>query len=88
MPWEDLSYVLGSSLSLKILECLSHGEKAPSTIAKETDIARSNVSTKIPELVKRGLIKCLNPLNRRWRFYAITDKGKRIFGKAQKIKKS
>jgi len=85
MFWNDISYVLGSKLSRKILESLKE-ERAPNQIAKETGIARSNVSTKLVELRKRELVICLNPDARKWRFYIISEKGKEVLDKVKEIK--
>jgi DNA-binding MarR family transcriptional regulator len=83
MLWDEVSFVLGSKLCKKILECLSASNEplAPLQISKLTDIARSNVSTKLGQLSKRNLVKCMNPKVRKWRFYTITDKGKEVLGK-------
>ena len=88
MLWEDVSFVLGSKLCKKILECLSSSGKplAPLQISEITDIARSNVSTKLGQLSERNLVKCVNPKARKWRFYTITEKGKEVLGKIDEMK--
>jgi predicted transcriptional regulator len=88
MLWEDVSFVLGSKLCRKILECLNSSEKplAPLQISKEANIARSNVSTKLGQLTKRNLVKCINPKARKWRFYVITDKGKNVLKEIKEVK--
>jgi len=87
MTWDDVSFILRSPLSRKILDCLnSQSPLTPLQISKETDIARSNISTKIGDLRKRGLVECVNPKSRKWRFYKITDKGKNTLTKVRKIK--
>jgi predicted transcriptional regulator len=89
MLYNDVSYVLGSKLSKKILECLNSVKDplAPLQISDKTNIARSNVSTKLGQLNKRGLVKCINPKVRKWRFYIITSKGKNILNKIENMKK-
>lgn len=76
---EDVHFLIRSSISRKILECLENGDKplSPKQIAKEINVARDNVSTRILWLTKRDLVKCINPEARLWRFYSITDKGKK-----------
>lgn len=88
MLWNDVSFVLGSKLNRKILECLNNSDKplAPLQIAKITNIARSNISTKIKPLSERGLVKCINPDTRKWRFYIITDKGKEVLKNIKDMK--
>ena len=87
--WEDVSFLLGSKLSRKILKCLSSSDKplAPVQISKLTNIARSNVSTKLGELRRRDLVKCINPKARKWRFYVITKKGKKTLKEIEKLSK-
>lgn len=87
MTWDDVSFILRSSLSRKILETLK--ERSPLTpfqMSKETNIARSNISTKLVELRKRKLVECVNPQSRKWRFYKITDKGNGVLTRAKKIR--
>ena len=87
MLWKHVSYILGSPLSRKILECLNESKKpiAPLQISKLTDIARSNVSTKLGQLSKRGLVRCINPETRKWRFYVITKDGEAVLREIKKM---
>ena len=87
--YEDVSYLLRSPLRLKIIECLSSSDKSltPLDIAKKTDIARSNVSTKLGELVKKNYVTCVNPKDRKWRFYQISNKGKKALSETIKYQK-
>jgi len=77
---KDVHFLLRSSISRKILECLNRYDKeiSPKQIAKEIDVARDNVSTRILWLAERDLVKCINPEDRLWRFYKITKKGKKV----------
>ncbi len=80
MYWEEVGFLKANRLSRKIIEFLS-SSKAPLTpleISKATDIARSNISTQLIELRKRGLVECLNPKARKGRLYNITAKGKKV----------
>ncbi len=76
---KDVHFLLRSSISKKILECLNKRDKAvsPKQIAKEIDVARDNVSTRILWLAERGLVECINPKDKLWRFYKITKNGKK-----------
>lgn len=87
--YEDVSYLLRSPLRLKIVECLNSSDKplTPLEIAKKTNIARSNVSTKLGELIKKGYVVCVNPKDRKWRFYSITRNGKTILNEVNKYRK-
>lgn len=77
MVSEEAHLLLRSSISLKILECLAKQEKAmsPKQIAKEIDVARDNISTRIIRLNEMKLVECINPEARLWRFYKITKSG-------------
>lgn len=85
--YEDISYLLRSKLSYKILECLNSSDKplTPLQISKKTNIARSNVSTKLGVLVKRNYVVCVNPKDRKWRFYKISNKGKKALNETKKF---
>lgn len=85
MLWKDVSFILGSPLCKKILETLLASDKplAPIQISRKTNIAQSNISTKMKPLVKRGLVKCINPEARKWRFYTATSKGRSVFKEIQ-----
>lgn len=87
MLWNNVSYILGSPLSRKIIECLNSSDKplAPLQISKKTDIARSNISTKLGILSKRNLVRCINPEARKWRFYEITKEGRDVIEEINKI---
>jgi DNA-binding MarR family transcriptional regulator len=82
---EDVHFLIRSSISRKILECLEKHNKplSPKQIAKEINVARDNVSTRILWLAKRGLVKCINPEARLWRFYSITSKGRKALKEAK-----
>lgn len=87
MKWDDLSFILGSPLARKIMDCLRDEPLPPVIIAKRTRIGKGNVSMKIMGLVERELIVCMNPERRKYRFYALTEKGKKLLEKAQKLDK-
>lgn len=85
--WEEISFILRSPLSRKILECLSSSERPLTVveISKLTKIARSNVSTKLIELRRRKLVECKNPESKKFRFYEITKKGSKILREIRKL---
>lgn len=87
MKWDDVGYLLGSTTSMKILECLNSKQHlTPLHIAKKINVAQSNVSTKLGHLIKRDLVECINPTAHKWRFYRITKKGKNVLIEVKKIK--
>lgn len=89
LSWRRVSYVLGSPMSRKILEVLDSTDKplAPVQISKKADIAQSNISTRISVLAKENLVRCINPLARKWRFYEITREGKAVLDEVKKTER-
>ena len=88
MKWNDVSYLLGSPTSLKILKCLdAESPLALLQIAKEIDVAQSNVSTKLGHMAKRKLVECINPDAHKWRLYKISKKGRIVLKETKKIGK-
>lgn len=88
MYWKDAAFVLANKIRIKILEILGSSEKpmTPSQIDKVSGIPISNVSTKLLELKKKDLVKCLNPDAKKFRLYVITTKGKQVLEKTNGMK--
>lgn len=76
---EEVSYLLASSLSLKILLAISFLPiPTPTLIAKAIKCSPSNVSTKLIKLREKGLTICVTPDRRKGRIYRLTTKGKSV----------
>ena len=75
---EDLGYLIASSISRKVLYALKLGHETPTSLSKFLRISLSNISTKLGELKRRGLICCINPERRKGRIYIITEKGEAL----------
>jgi predicted transcriptional regulator len=73
---EDLGYLVASSISRRVLHMLTLGSETPTSLSKSLKISLSNVSTKLSELKRRGLVSCINPERKKGRIYIITSKGK------------
>ena len=58
----------------------------PKQIAEECKISISNVSVALSELLKKSLIKCLNPNDKLFRFYEILKKGQIALNHLSKYK--
>jgi len=71
-----------------LLRKLQEEPKAPVQLAKETGIDKSNVSTKIGQLREKELVECINPDDRKWRFYQLTAHGEEILKKIDEIEQS
>ncbi|MFH7880754.1 MAG: MarR family winged helix-turn-helix transcriptional regulator [Candidatus Aenigmatarchaeota archaeon] len=79
--FEEVSYLLSSSLSLKILIAISSLPfPTPTLIAKTIKCSPSNVSTKLIKLREKGLTICITPERRKGRIYKLTKKGKIVIG--------
>jgi len=72
-----ISFVLRGERRKAILQCLDK-PKIPKEIAEKCNVSIHNVSKSLRELVDRGLIKCETPKDKFYRFYSLTDKGKKI----------
>jgi len=89
---EELMYdLLGSPLKKLILNELSLGKpKTAMGIKKDSGAIRSklsrpSISRALGVLKNKGLVKCSNESHHRYRFYAITEKGKKIQEKIKDI---
>ncbi len=79
---------MSSSTSLKILKFLNDKPpQSPVQIAKQIDVAQSNISTKLGDLKKRKLVECVNPESHKWRFYKISIQGKKVLKEMEKVQK-
>jgi len=86
--WKLVSYIMRSSISRKILEILTSSKKPlpPKIIAKEGNLSPSNISTRLIVLRNDGLVECVNPEDKKWRFYKITEKGLDLLKEAKRMK--
>lgn len=76
---DELSYLVASPLARKILIALRELLMlTPTQIGKIISLSTSNVSTKLIELRRKGLVECITPERRKGRFYSLTQKGKRV----------
>lgn len=77
-------FVISSKTRTDILEILFKNPiLRQSEIAKSIKQKQQNIYKPIDDLIKSGLIECLNPEKKAWKSYIITDLGKEIitFGK-------
>ena len=72
-----LSFMLRGKRRKAVLLCLDK-PMIPKEIASKCNISIHNVSKSLKELVNKGLIKCENPKDKFYRFYKITNKGRKI----------
>lgn len=62
---------------LKLLD-EEDGALRPTDMAKKLGIQRTNISTRVTDLLEEDLVKLLNPEDNRNRYYKITEKGKEL----------
>ena len=86
--WDNIGFLLRSSTSVKILKTLSKSFSPMTTvqIGKVVEISKSNVSPNLTKMRKRGFVICLNPDASKWRFYKITNYGKRMLKEFEKTR--
>lgn len=81
-----ISFVLRSKNHIKILQLLKDGQKMSADIERQTKMYKAHVSRAFKELQEKQLIKCANPNDRNFRFYKLTDKGKKVLVEVEKIR--
>lgn len=77
MDYSIVSFLLRGRRRKAVLMSLESQPRTPTQIAGECKISISNVSVSLPELMDKGLVECKNPEAHTYKFYAITEKGKR-----------
>ncbi len=79
VDYSSISFLLRGKRRMKVLIALNTDKpKIPKQLAEECKISLSNVSNSLAELLEKSLIKCINPKDKLYRFYTITDKGKNV----------
>lgn len=86
IDWEIISFVFRSEYRLAVLESIMKDPKTPKQISKKTGLRINHVSNILKGLLDHKLAICLNPLEKRGRFYQITDRGKEVFQKIKQLK--
>ncbi|MBI2044877.1 ArsR family transcriptional regulator [Candidatus Pacearchaeota archaeon] len=75
-----ISFILRGKRRKTVLKCLN-SPKIPKDIATECNLSISNVSNTLPELVKKGLVKCKNPKDHYYKYYELTNLGNNLLKK-------
>lgn len=83
LDYEVISFLLRGKRRKTILFSLK-GAKTPKQIAEECKISISNVSVALAELVGKELIKCITPKEKIFRFYELTEKGRKAIKQLEK----
>ena len=80
----DVAFVMKGSLRRKILTNLEK-PKTAKVISKEFSKHIQSVSRALIQLEKKNFVKCLNPSDDRFRFYKITEKGKKVLKEIKEL---
>lgn len=72
-----ISLLKRSSKRIKVLGALEKENKIPTQISKDINDSSYNISKYLKVLKEYGLVICLNENDKRYRYYSITDKGKK-----------
>jgi len=72
-----ISLLNRSTKRIIVLESLENENKIPSQISKDINDSSYNISKYLKVLKEYGLVICLNENDKRYRYYSITDKGKK-----------
>jgi len=75
--WDDISFILSGKHRKRLLELLGK-PKTPTQLMEEINLHFNQVSRTLIELENKGFIKCLNPSQKRTRFYMIIDNGEKL----------
>tara|TARA_Y100000310_G_scaffold77091_1_gene73622 strand:- start:148 stop:414 length:267 start_codon:yes stop_codon:yes gene_type:complete len=81
-----LSFILRGKNRITVLKTISKDEVISAQIEEETKMYKSHVSRTLKELAMKRLIRCVNPKDRYFKFYKITNLGKKVLEKILKIK--
>jgi len=84
ISWDDISFIMRGKRRKIILNLLNK-PKTPTQIKEETKLHFTTISRALTELEKTGFVKCLNSSQKLWRFYELTEKGKKIKEKTIKL---
>ena len=76
--WELISYVISSSIRLRVLIKLEKGVYTPKQLSDALNVQISRISTVLKELSEKHLVKCLTPYQRKGKLYTITEEGRKV----------
>ena len=76
--WGLISYVISSSIRLRVLIKLEKGVYTPKQLSDALNVQMSRISTVLKELSESHLVKCLTPHQKKGRLYTITEEGREV----------
>ncbi len=82
-----VSFVLAGKNRINVLSTLSENTLTPAQILKKVNYTYlTHIIRTLKELNEARLIECVNPEARSYKFYKITQKGKKVIKEAIRIK--
>lgn len=84
MVWDDIGFVLKSKKRKQLLFLLEK-PRTPTQLSKLMESSLPNVSMKLNDMSKKGLVKCINPADTKGRIFVLTERGKEIVKKIQEM---
>ncbi len=84
---DNASFILRSNTRRKIFELLTK-PKTPTQLSKEANLNIGFVSNILIGLLKRKLIECLTPNEKRYRLYKITKEGEKLIKVIKELENS
>ncbi len=84
MDWDNVSFILKSKKRKDLLFLLEK-PRTPTQLSKAMNSSLSNISLKLKDMSDQGIVKCVNPENRKGRIYVLTEKGKGILEKIKEM---
>jgi DNA-binding MarR family transcriptional regulator len=84
VDYSIISFILRANRRKKVFLCLEK-PKIPKEIATECAVSIHNVSKSLKELSDKCLIKCENPKDKFYRFYSLTERGKKLKNRVKEL---
>ena len=85
--WTLISFVTASTTRLEVMRCLAKLTQTPKDLSMALDIHISHISRALSELSKKGLVQCMNPKDKKWKYFALTEKGKSLLEEITALRK-
>lgn len=74
-------FVISSSYRKMVLLELSKSPQIPTNIARRLNINVNHVSRALSQLNSKGLVRCINPEERKGRVYILTELGRKVLNR-------
>lgn len=74
-------FVISSSYRKMVLLELGKSPQIPTNIARRLNINVNHVSRTLSQLNSKGLVRCINPEERKGRVYILTELGRKVLNR-------